>query len=196
MASERQIAANRRNAKKSTGPRSIAGKKRVRKNAYRHGLSVPMSTYGNEAKLKELARQFAGNTTDAEILGPAERAAEAQLDLARVRTIKSALIERALMEGASPARFFNRDADQNDRPLSMREERLEPEVFDSMPPAGGTDEEEPQFLNDGVHILAELTCIDRYEKRSAGRRDRAICKIISVKAARNKSTLQQTLAVD
>jgi hypothetical protein len=33
MASERQIAANRRNARKSTGPRSGAGKKRASRNA-------------------------------------------------------------------------------------------------------------------------------------------------------------------
>jgi hypothetical protein len=39
MASERQIAANRRNARKSTGPRSCAGMKRASRNAYRHGLT-------------------------------------------------------------------------------------------------------------------------------------------------------------
>lgn len=37
MASERQIAANRRNAKKSTGPKSKAGKARSRRNAVQHG---------------------------------------------------------------------------------------------------------------------------------------------------------------
>jgi hypothetical protein len=39
MASERQIAANRRNASKSAGPRSQSGKSRASRNAYRHGLS-------------------------------------------------------------------------------------------------------------------------------------------------------------
>jgi hypothetical protein len=42
MASERQIAANRQNARKSTGPRSASGKKRASWNAYRHGLSKPI----------------------------------------------------------------------------------------------------------------------------------------------------------
>ena len=37
MTSERQIAANRLNAQKSTGPRSRAGKLRSRRNALRHG---------------------------------------------------------------------------------------------------------------------------------------------------------------
>jgi hypothetical protein len=40
MTTWRQIAANRRNAEKSTGPRTEAGKRRTRRNALRHGLCV------------------------------------------------------------------------------------------------------------------------------------------------------------
>lgn len=40
MASRRQIAANRRNARKSTGPRTSAGKLRSRTNAFKHGLTA------------------------------------------------------------------------------------------------------------------------------------------------------------
>ena len=50
MASERQIAANRRNALKSTGPRTEAGKARSRRNAITHGLNAHIETLPDEEK--------------------------------------------------------------------------------------------------------------------------------------------------
>ncbi|MET4221764.1 uncharacterized protein (UPF0335 family) [Bradyrhizobium sp. LB14.3] len=43
MASDKQIAANRRNAARSTGPRSLPGKARSSRNALRHGLAAVLS---------------------------------------------------------------------------------------------------------------------------------------------------------
>ena len=40
MAFETKIAANRRNAQRSTGPRTALGKVRVRRNALRHGFAA------------------------------------------------------------------------------------------------------------------------------------------------------------
>jgi hypothetical protein len=50
MASEKQIAANRRNAQKSTGPRTDAGKARSRLNAVTHGLNAHVETLPDEEK--------------------------------------------------------------------------------------------------------------------------------------------------
>ena len=41
MSSERQIAANRRNAQRSTGPRTALGKSHSGGNARKHGLARP-----------------------------------------------------------------------------------------------------------------------------------------------------------
>jgi hypothetical protein len=93
MANERQIAANRSNARTSTGPRSRDGKDRASRNAYRHGLSQSISSSAEFAKrLDTLARKIAGNTDDVTILEHARAIAEADLDLARVRRAKVALI--------------------------------------------------------------------------------------------------------
>lgn len=48
MATDRQIAANRRNAKKSTGPRTLQGKLQSRRNAFRHGLTAETAPLENE----------------------------------------------------------------------------------------------------------------------------------------------------
>jgi hypothetical protein len=42
MTSQKQIDANRANAKRSTGPRTAAGKLKSSRNAFRHGLSGPL----------------------------------------------------------------------------------------------------------------------------------------------------------
>ena len=100
MATERQIAANRRNAGKSTGPRSRAGKQRARFNAYQHGLTSSLVASAVVArKIERLARKIAGNTKDGSILGHARSAADAEFDLTRVRRVRVALIERAYTIG-------------------------------------------------------------------------------------------------
>jgi len=104
MASERQIVANRRNARKSTGPRSGGGKNRSSRNAYRHGLTVSItSSQGFAKQLDKLAREIAGDTEDPLLLERARTIAQAELDLVRVRRAKVALIERASARGARSA---------------------------------------------------------------------------------------------
>ena len=86
MASDRQIAANRRNAGRSTGPRSHGGKKRAARNAYRHGLSVGISSNPAFAKrLEDFAREIADDGIGAISLHRARAVAEAELDIGRAR---------------------------------------------------------------------------------------------------------------
>ena len=58
MATEKQIAANRENAKKSTGPKSCAGKAIVSRNAIRHGLQArhTMALPGEEQEYERFAQ--------------------------------------------------------------------------------------------------------------------------------------------
>jgi hypothetical protein len=91
MTSSRQRDANRRNAKRSTGPRTVAGKAAVRLNARRHGLAVPLrSEPGADKEIERLADAIAGARSD--LMDLARRIAEADLELRRIR---QARLERA-----------------------------------------------------------------------------------------------------
>jgi hypothetical protein len=88
MVTERQIAANRRNACKSPGPRSRAGKRRASRNSYRHGLSVSVAATGKFAKgVETLAHKIAGKGADVAVLELARTAAQAEFELAQIRRV-------------------------------------------------------------------------------------------------------------
>src|SRR5258708_33513274 len=87
------MAANLPTSRRSPGPRSGAGRKRASRNAYRHGLTLSIiSTAEFAEQVDKLARKIAGNTDDAIILECARAIAPAQLDLARVRRARRALV--------------------------------------------------------------------------------------------------------
>jgi hypothetical protein len=172
LASERQIAANRRNACESGGPRSWDGKQRARRNAYRHGLSVRIGTSPALAKqLDSLARKIAIETaTDLE---RARAVAEAELDLARVGRAKMSLIERVWTFGdLESANLFSSPAEAIRLLKAERDGVASSEPIDrpaSMPSA------EPDRLAEAIRrALPELVKLDRYERRAAARRDRAV----------------------
>jgi hypothetical protein len=195
MPSERQVAANRRNAQKSTGPRSESGKKRSSKNAFVHGLSVPM-TSASKAQVKDLSRQFAGDTTSAKILVLAEAAAEAQLDLERVRKVRAAIIDRNLMQSATGGRTSHSEFEElRHRVAQNGQQRQAQEVslLRSLEPSTHlpNNEDGERRFADAVQLgLSELTKACPYEKRAAGRRDHAIRDIVSIKMANKKNKVR------
>jgi hypothetical protein len=88
MASPRRVAANQRNAQRSTGPRSRRGKARTSRNAYRHGLAAfaVLWTGPLAPDLERLADAIAGPAPDPCRRHFANLAAEADLELRRVGT--------------------------------------------------------------------------------------------------------------
>lgn len=89
----KKIQANRLNALASTGPKTAHGRMRASKNARQHGLHVPL-TYDRPLleKVQALARELSAGT--ATIEEQSARIAEAQIDLARIRVEKQAVMER------------------------------------------------------------------------------------------------------
>src|SRR5688572_12448843 len=94
MTSQLKIEANRRNAKRSSGPKSTAGRRQASRNARRHGLNVSISAdqFLSE-QARDLAQNIAGGSNLPEVLELAGRVAEAQVDLVRVRKVKDGLLE-------------------------------------------------------------------------------------------------------
>ena len=89
MATEKQIAANRANAQKSTGPKTAAGRSRSSRNAVRHGLSCPLD-FAMSEKADAIARLLAG--VNHEQLTSTMEVAHAQVELLRIRRVRAELM--------------------------------------------------------------------------------------------------------
>jgi hypothetical protein len=181
MASERQLAANRANARKSTGPRSASGKKRAGRNALKHGLNTPMSGAVFAQETEALAGQIAGNPKD-RLRMAAARDAAAQLELARVQRVVVALIERIAAFGRLERRkLFRTIRDETAwmllSCLGARLGKTQPKCAVDPLPAMPTDE--PARTTEAVRrALPDLLRLNRYERRAASRGARAIRRLM------------------
>ena len=165
MVTARQIAANRRNARRSTGPRSRAGRKRSSRNSFRHGLASGVITNAERIKrIERLARKIAGADADIVALECARGFAQAEFDLEQIRRVKLAVMSRiAPLGGFEPSDALRLRGQRT----SGDADRVESAAM-SMTPSDGTAAEEIRAA------LSELTRLDRYERRAATRRERAI----------------------
>ncbi|WP_143035385.1 hypothetical protein [Bradyrhizobium sp. Rc2d] len=99
MASERKITANRSNAKRSTGPKTDAGKARSSRNARRHGLSRlnPENDVSSSVLLGAMTAGLAQQQSSFDV----DDLVRANLWLGRIRQARHDMLV-ALMECPSP----------------------------------------------------------------------------------------------
>ena len=108
MTSIRKIAANRRNSRNSSGPRSAAGKSLASRNARRHGLAVEAHRqFAPSAEVERFAKAICAEDSDPAILAAAVKIADNEFALQAIRAQQAAVIERLREPHAVP--FAKRD---------------------------------------------------------------------------------------
>jgi hypothetical protein len=99
VTSERKIAANRANARASTGPQTTRGRARAARNALRHALSLSVcSIPALSEEVEALASEIAGLGANAGTQELALRVAEAQIDVRRVRYARHQFLSDTLSQ--------------------------------------------------------------------------------------------------
>jgi hypothetical protein len=90
MTSDRKTASNRKNAQKSTGPRSDRGRRHSRSNALRHGLAIAIGTDPSfSSDIEALATTLSSGRGGQTVGEFARQAAEAEIDLLRIRKLRA-----------------------------------------------------------------------------------------------------------
>jgi hypothetical protein len=97
MASELQIEANRKNAKKSRGPKTAAGKMKASRNALRHGLARAREAPSLDSLVSSISSYLEDSAT-----ATAVEVARAKADLIRVREVRIGMLAELLQ---SPGEF-------------------------------------------------------------------------------------------
>jgi hypothetical protein len=114
MTSNRQIEANRGNAKRSTGPKTEAGKIRSSRNSLRHGLSRPTAS-GSDCEIRSMAHE--GLTERPDLV-------RTKLELTRIRSARGALLA-AFLKDSNPKLAKNLlGIDRYERKAFARQRRL------------------------------------------------------------------------
>ncbi|GEO15781.1 hypothetical protein MAE02_34770 [Microvirga aerophila] len=172
MTSSKRMAANKANAQRSTGPRTVAGKSHSRLNASKHRLAVPISDIPELAEdVAQLARRIVENLgADESVHEAAVRVAEAAIDVLRARAAGSDLLNQLSLWEPEPQPSVSEGADgeQSTKGGDGRTRLKRP----SGTRKGHGQTQEPTA--DLSVLITQLEKLERYERRSHSRRDKAI----------------------
>jgi|GEM_PF-1302748 hypothetical protein len=196
MASDRQIAANRRNAQKSTGPRSPAAKTRASRNALRHGLTLDVAANAAYAKIIDaLACKIAGQNSDEIVFGYAREVAIAECELARIRRTKVRLIERVLALGSvDPPPIFRSSREELRYVDAVLRGQSPPALPMRLDPSTTMPTDLAERVAEAIRrALPDLLKLERYQSRAIARRNRAIRQIMARRSNRSRNTRRDTI---
>ena len=202
MSSQAQLAANRANARKSRGPRSAAGRTRASRNALRHGLAA-ISRH-NPAYFPEIGRMasaYCEGDTDPLLFEQALIIAESDIILICLGAERLAAIERMRDPDDIPFSDSKASLARARARFAQAKRAYAQLVKAKQAKAGSTSDTGKASIsaqkNKGPHPPAQrdecdamcraapdLTRLERYERRAASRRNRAIREFIFIKSLR------------
>jgi hypothetical protein len=163
MISSKGLAANRRNARKSRGPRTPEGKAAARRNALRHGITtITCRNPAFASEIEEMARALCEGDTSPCLFQHALVVAECDLVLRFLCRERVAVIERCR---DNPEHLMEEGAD----------ERREYEPLE--PPTQERDE-----VDAFCEAIPDLEKLERYERRAWSRQKRATRDFIGMKS--------------
>src|SRR5215831_7085762 len=164
MASDKQIAANRRNAMRSTGPRTRSGKARSRANSLRHGLlSKVLVDPALVAETDQLARRIAREHGKPDDCFESRTIAEAELIILSARAVRAQLLDTTSSEPAPDTKADDGRHSEFSRRGSCIPRR------------------ERDLALAYLRSLPTLSRIDKYERVAVLRRQRTVRKLCSAK---------------
>lgn len=184
MISSKKLAANRINARASTGPKTAFGKARASRNAYRHGLSLPVledPEFRNH--VGEMLSQIVSSHENLECHHCARRVAEAQVDLNRIRLARDGALGRAYTD----ANYASPSTDLSVAELQWITKNSNADV---LPPriARALDlcpEGDAKLLLIITDLSKTLRGLDRYERRALSRRKFAVRELDAARIRQN-----------
>jgi len=166
MSSEKQIEANRRNAQKSKGPRTAAGKACASRNSRKHALcTISRNNPLYSPRIEAIARAICSEATNAELWEQALIIGECTTLLACAQAERIALIERLL--GGSCVHVADT---QGAGEAELGASQCKPALL--------RDEHEAMGL-----AARNLNRLERYERRALSRRKRAIETFMAINHA-------------
>jgi hypothetical protein len=174
MASQRQIDANRRNAQKSTGPKTPEGRAAVRSNALRHGLTAQHAVLCGEKKA-EFNEALTAFQEEYQPVGPAETLLVHQIAMAAWRLQRI----RGMETGVFDLRFWDLEKRMNEEYTDLDSHHRHGYVF----------------LSDvrGANALARLSI---YESRAERSFYKALHELERLQARRSGQYVPPPAAID